>query len=100
MKFEDLLNNKKAVLVKICEFLNIQKSENELNNVIKYTGLVHMKELEKRTDWKKMKRGRILKGNKFIRKGEAKSFLKEVPNDLIKTFEAQNITMLKKHYCE
>ncbi|WP_298262430.1 sulfotransferase domain-containing protein [uncultured Lutibacter sp.] len=98
IKFEDLKNNKLKELKRICNFLNITRTDIELNEVVKLTSIGHMKELEKREDWTSMKKGKFLDGMNFIRKGNLDTFKKEVPDDLINIFEISNSISLKKYY--
>ena len=69
IKYEDLKANKINILQRICTFLNIDRSTNELEKVIEFTSLKHMKEMEKRIDWAKMKKNKFLMGKNFVRQG-------------------------------
>jgi hypothetical protein len=69
-----------------------------LQSVANHTSLAHMKSLEKRTDWHKMKTDVSFNKGSFVRKGAIDSFKKEVPDRLIKLFESSSSTILNKYY--
>tara|TARA_R110002124_G_scaffold34400_5_gene113010 strand:- start:906 stop:1733 length:828 start_codon:yes stop_codon:yes gene_type:complete len=98
IKYEDLKANKINILQRICTFLNIDRSTNELEKVIEFTSLKHMKEMEKRIDWAKMKKNKFLMGKNFVRQGGLDSYKKEVRNTLIKIFEKNEYKALEKYY--
>jgi hypothetical protein len=98
VKFEDLKADKKAELKRMCQFLNINRSEEELQKVVNLSSLDHMKSLEKRADWIKMNKFYFKKDKSFLRKGETNSYLKDLPEEHIKVFEKDNIKVLDKYY--
>ncbi|WP_431135808.1 sulfotransferase domain-containing protein [Psychroserpens mesophilus] len=98
IKFENLKTNKKEELKRICEFLNISRSETDLEDVMKFTSLEHMRALEKRKDWARMKKVTNFNDGSFVGKGKIKSYTEEVSQDAIKSFEFISEKMLKKHY--
>lgn len=98
LKFEDLNGNKVKELQRICTFLNIERSLNELETVVNLTTLKHMKELEKRADWVKMNKFYFEEKKSFLRKGEIDSYLSEVSNEYVSVFEKQNADLITKHY--
>ena len=98
LKFEDLKNDKLSALRKICNFLSISRTEEELAQVVKNTSLKHMKELELRADWGKMKANRFKKDKSFVRKGAVNSYKQEVPKEQLDVFENQNKSILNKYY--
>ena len=86
VKYEDLISNKMGVLIQLCSFLNISRTDNELNDVVKFTSFEFMKTAEQKEDWQKMKeKVNFDKGN-FVRKGAIDSFKKEVSEDLLNMF--------------
>jgi sulfotransferase family protein len=87
--YENLIDDKKKELGRLCEFLNLERSNSELNDVIRMTSLEFMQEKENKPDWKRMKKGRMLKG-RFIRNGEKNSYLQNVPKELIYEFEKKS----------
>lgn len=98
IRFEDLIANKIKELKRICEFLNIQKSEVELKQVVTYTSLEHMKSLEGKTDWASMKSKSNFMTGSFVRKGKIKSYSEEVSPEVIKSFEVKSKSVLERHY--
>lgn len=98
MKFEDLKANKGIELQRICSFLNIERNAKDLEKVVRFTALDHMKEMEKRADWTKMKKNKFKKGKNFVRKGRLDSFKTEVSNTLIEKFEKNNYKALERYY--
>jgi len=87
VRFENLKNDKLQELKRICNFLKIERSNTELKKVVQLTSFNHMKSLEQRTDWKNMKKEVLFKTGNFVRKGELKSYINEVPEELIRKFE-------------
>ncbi len=98
IKYEDIVLNKKDVLRQLCGFLNIDRSEAELQKVIDLTSIEHMKEMEARDDWKRMKKEKGFYSGSFVRKGSVDSFKNKVSGPLITKFEKLNSEMLLKHY--
>lgn len=98
IKYEDLKTDKIKELKRICTFLNIERNDLALEKVVDYTSLEHMKTLEKRRDWVKMKRLVNFDEGSFVRKGETETYIKEVPQESIKAFESLSQEMLAKHY--
>lgn len=97
LKYEELVENKLKVLKKICGFLNIKRSEKELNQVVNLTSFKHMKNLEQRKDWQRMK-NTWKTGTFFVRHGKIDSYKKEVNKALVSKFESRNKEMLEKYY--
>ncbi|NNE14187.1 MAG: hypothetical protein HKN51_04380 [Saprospiraceae bacterium] len=100
LKFEDLKLKKEKELKKICKFLNIERSDDEIKKVVDLTSFHHMKKLEARKDWVKMKNSASFKSGFFMRKGKVNSYLDEVSKEIIKEFERSNNQVLKRYYNE
>lgn len=67
LKYEDICSNKTEVLKRICDFLNINRSEAELKRVGQFTSLEFMKEMEQKFDWQSINKSKQFKsGSKFI----------------------------------
>jgi len=98
LKYEDLLIDKSTQIKRIVDFLGLKVSEEEITNVVELTTFDHMKKLEGRDDWGRMKRGRFLDKKSFIRKGKAKIYLDEVNRESLERFESLNGEMLNKYY--
>lgn len=97
VKYEDLLENKRNELERICSFLDIERSQEALEKVADLTSLEHMKHLEKQEDWKAMKSGKFESGKSFVRKGGKNSYTEEVDPKMITTFEKMSKVTLKKY---
>lgn len=70
LKFEDIIDKKIEVIKRICDFLEIKRSDEEMKKVADLTSIEHMKSLESRTDWMKMRsENGFAKGKGFIDKG-------------------------------
>ena len=83
----------------ICEFLNIDRTEEELSKVIKFTSFEFMKNLENKRDWKTIKDDKnFKKGSSFVRSGKINSYKDEVPKELVEIFNKDNFNLLKKYY--
>jgi hypothetical protein len=95
VKFEDLKNDKLKILKQVCDFLDLERSDEELKKVMELTSLEHMKELEKRKDWSKMKHDVSFEKGTFVRKGAIDSYKEEAPELLVKIFEGMS---KNKHY--
>lgn len=98
VKYEDLKNDKMKVLKSLCDFLNISRTEQELDEVIKCTSFNHMKNLENRNDWQKMNNKASLSKGNFVRKGAINSYQTEVDEKLIKEFESLSNPTLSRYY--
>jgi len=98
LKFEDIINNKLHVLKQICHFLEMERSNDELEKVVRLTSFDHMKSLEMRSDWKKMKMANFKEGKAFLRCGKINSYKAEVSEQLLAEFESQNQNIIKKYY--
>lgn len=98
VKYEDLKNDKYNQLKRICEFLNIKRTPQDLEKVVELTSLEHMKTLENRSDWQLINKSYFIENKKFLRKGSVDSFKKNIPAELIKEFTSQNLSILKKYY--
>ena len=94
----DIVKNKIHVLKELCVFLGIERSEAELQNVNTLTSIEHMKELESREDWKRMKQEKGFNSGSFVRKGKIDSFKDKIPEKLLQKFEALNSAVLNKYY--
>lgn len=90
VKYEDLIENKLEILNRLCTFLGLRRTEQELKKVIEYTSFEFMKQLEKKDDWQKAKERKNFKQGNFVRKGATTSFKQEVPQYLLEMFENQS----------
>lgn len=86
IKYEDLISNKMDVLNRLCIFLNLKRTHQELEKVLEYTSFEFMKQLEQKDDWKKMKSDVNFNKGNFVRKGSLNSFKEEVPKDILQKF--------------
>lgn len=98
IRYEDLISNKLEELKKIAAYLGIKRTGNELENVLKLTTLEHMRTLENREDWKRMKENKFESKKAFIRKGQLSSYKDEVKTELVETFIEMNKEILEKYY--
>lgn len=98
VRYEDLINDKMEQLKRICKYLNLSRSKVELDKVVKFTSFDHMRKMEERFDWDKMKRNVNLTKEYFVRKGSISSYKNEVPNELIHEFEIRNKSALDLIY--
>lgn len=98
VKYEDLKKDKTAQINRICNFLKLSRTTHEIENVVNLSSFEHMKNLEKRQDWSKMKEKLFVEGKNFVRRGSINSYLEEVPSELIKMFEEKNSDSLRKYY--
>ncbi len=86
VKYEDLITNKMEVLLKLCDFLSLERTNEELKEVVDYTSFNFMKNLEKNEDWTRMKNEVNFNKGNFVRKGSLDSFKEEVPEELLQLF--------------
>lgn len=99
IRYEDLYSNKLIELEKICVFLNLNRSVNELNEVEMFTSFEFMSNLETKSDWKQIKSNKnFTQGSSFVRKGKLDTYKEEVTENLIKYFNDENTRLLKKYY--
>lgn len=99
IKYEDLIGDKTTTLKKIAEFTGLPRTIDEINNVDKFTSIDFMKLLEKKADWVKMKGKKFQNTDKeFVREGKSRGYRNEVDEDLIKLFEQNNLSTLKRFY--
>lgn len=96
LKYEDLKDHKKEMLRKACVFLEIDRSDDELDKVCELTSFEHMKSLERRSDWKK--KIPFVPHSSFVRKGNGNSYKEEISSDLIRAFEKENSAYLRKYH--
>lgn len=97
LRYEDLKTNKINELQRICEFLNIERNKKELEKVVEFTSLKHMKGMEEKEDWQKMKSKNNFNTGSFIRKGNNDSHKLEVSENILKHFVKNNDGILKKY---
>lgn len=89
LSYEDLLSKqkKRKTILDIASFLQIERSSEEIEQVVNSTSLENMKKLEKSFAWKHKKHIQGWKRDtNFIRKGKKGSF-KNIDKNLIKSFE-------------
>lgn len=90
IKYEDLKTNKLDVLNRLCVFLDLKRTSQELGKVLEHTSFEFMKQLEQKDDWKKMKKENNFNQGNFVRKGSLNSFKEEVPKDILKIFKEKS----------
>jgi len=75
IKYEDLLKNKRNEIDRICSFLGIERTDQEIKNVLEATSFENMKTMEKSYSWSRMKSFKDWKkeGN-FVREGKSGGF--------------------------
>ncbi len=93
IKYEDLLLNTKAEIKKIMAFIPLKREEEIIKRVISGCSFQHMKEKEKK--WGQENRN-WPRNKSFFRKGKIGTFKEEMPKHLIKFFEQEAKTELKK----
>lgn len=97
--YEDIMNDKKAVLKTISQFLSLERTESELQLVIEATSLENMKRMEKDYSWQRSKSFKTWKEDaQFVREGKTQGFIKDVQikQEWITAFENKSETILKK----
>ncbi len=98
VKFESLKKNKKLEIERLCSFLNIERSEKDIEDVIEATSIENMKKLEKSYSWQRLKSYKKWKEDaNFVGKGMSNGFLdvKEINENSLKIFENDSDEMLK-----
>jgi hypothetical protein len=98
LRFEDLTSDKIGELRKMCEFLELDRTDRELAEVEKLTSLEHMKRVERRSDWKKANESVFKKPACFVRQGKTNSFRDEVDPGVLADFELRSGPVLQRHY--
>ncbi|MDM4014147.1 sulfotransferase domain-containing protein [Roseiconus lacunae] len=98
--YEDMIENKLQQVRRVCEFLNLDRNEQELESVVRLTSLEHMKKVERRSDWKRANQGVFTKPACFVRRGDVDSFRSEVAPEVLAQFEERNQQMLQRFYPE
>jgi hypothetical protein len=100
VKYEDLLKDKTNEINRICLFLGIERTDQEINNVVEATSLENMKNMEESYSWKRMKSFQNWKKEgKFVREGKSGGFRLEdnLSTSSIDNFLAQSRSMLEKY---
>ena len=98
LKYEDLKADRLKELKRVCAFLNIERSDSDIDQVMDLTSMEHMKTLEKRMDWVKMNKNYFVDNKTFLRKGKTDSYKNEVSKEIINIFEKNNSDLLSKYY--
>lgn len=100
IRYEDLITNKKSIIIEICNFLNIDRNDQEIDQVIEATSLENMKKMEKSYGWDKIKTIQDWKeGGNFVREGSQKGYLIDIDieKNTIDKFNNLSVEMLKKY---
>ncbi len=86
IRYEDLLTQPLNQLYKLCDFINIERSDELLESVIKCNHIDKMRSRVIANDGMANKSFTGSKGAKFFRKGKTKNYLQEMNLDLQKHF--------------
>ncbi|OYP29493.1 sulfotransferase domain-containing protein [Rhodopirellula sp. MGV] len=100
LRYEDMRSDRITQLKRICNFLEIERSEQELLEVARLTSFEHMQQVERRSDWVAKNLTVFNKPACFIRRGACNSFRQEVDPDVLALFESRNGSVLRRHYPE
>ena len=99
IKYEDLVKDKIRVLLEICQFINIKRTEEELKEVSKLSSLEFMKKLEQKSDWKKMKKANnFIENRNFVNTGKTVGNLDNVDKKLLIQFNLKALSQLEKYF--
>ncbi|MEM7186041.1 MAG: sulfotransferase domain-containing protein [Bacteroidota bacterium] len=75
IRYEDLLSRKKEQLERICEFLSLERTSEELDQVVEATSFENMKRMEQGYSWQKAKSFKTWKASgSFVREGNKDGF--------------------------
>lgn len=99
IKYEDLLVDKKREILRILDFLNLQRSEEAIKTTIEATSFENMKKMENSFSWQRSKSFKTWKQDaNFVREGKAKGFEEdeEINNEWLKYFEKESQLALKQ----
>lgn len=100
VRYEDLLANKKMEIERICDFLSIERTTLEIEEVMDRTSLENMKEMEKGYSWQRSKSHKTWKeSGSFVREGSAQGFKKDemVTEASVNLFVNLSEEMLKEY---
>lgn len=86
IKYENLITNPDQTLIKITDFLKIQRAESIIKTVISENKFEVMQHKEKTFGWHTKS---FPKDKKFVRKGKIGNYKSEISNDLIRYFEIE-----------
>ncbi|QDV45878.1 Sulfotransferase domain protein [Stieleria neptunia] len=98
IRYEELKSDKLTQLKRICEFLDLKRSDQQIQEVVRLTSLDHMKAVEQRSDWRRANEGVFTKPACFVRQGKTDSFRKEVDPQILSRFEARSEDVLQRYY--
>jgi hypothetical protein len=99
IKYEDLIDDKLTQIKKISDFLSLNRTEEELQNIVEATSLANMKNMENSYSWKRKKTFHSWnKKGSFVREGMASKYLSDelINPDALKKFEEISEEMLGK----
>ena len=87
LRYEDLIENPVAELIRVCEFLGIERDIELIERVVDGNRFEMMKQKESRYGWDNSGWN---PEESFVRKGQIGSHKSEIPNDLLRIFEAES----------
>jgi len=89
LKFEDLKSDTFNVITKVCEFLNIQTSDEQILTAIDYASLDNAKKIEKQ------RQGNLNDNASFYRSGETAQWMKDDYHKVMAQFESASKSALE-----
>lgn len=98
IKYEDFITQKEQEIKRLCQFLNIERSNTEIQQVIEASSFENMKLLEQGYSWKHAKNSQNWKKEgSFVREGKSNNFTKteNVSAEALKKFVTSSSEMLK-----
>ncbi|WP_299226466.1 sulfotransferase domain-containing protein [uncultured Psychroserpens sp.] len=98
VNYEDLKSNKLQEIERICKFLELSRTQDELENVVAFTSLDHMRMLEKRADWQLMKKANNFNTGTFVRSEDNKSNTRIISDEDLRLFNKTHEDLLKKYF--
>ncbi|MEZ4874062.1 MAG: sulfotransferase domain-containing protein [Flavobacteriaceae bacterium] len=99
VRYEDLIQDKKQTLKAICQFLALERTEDELESVMEATSLANMKAMEQDFSWQRSKSHKTWKEDaQFVREGNTKGFESDTQMNQawVSAFEGKSKAMLQK----
>ncbi|MBL86697.1 MAG: hypothetical protein CMO82_08585 [Winogradskyella sp.] len=100
LKYEDLIKDKTTEILKICNFLNLERSKEDIVKVFDATSFENMKKMENSYSWQVVRSYRTWKKEgSFVREGKTSGFKKDkaVNDSSLKQFVELSKQMLT-HY--
>ncbi|MCC9599899.1 sulfotransferase domain-containing protein [Stieleria sp. JC731] len=98
LRYEDMKFDKPNQLRRICEFLELERSKQEIAEVARLTSFEHMQQVERRSDWVRQNMVVFKKPGGFVRRGAIDSYREEVAPELVSAFESRSASVLQRHY--